>query len=184
MNITSNNINFKAEYIDKAVIKKRSFIYNKPSEEALVEFDKHDFADRKALKSFINSCGEYSVISGTLSPYDTDKEHIVGITTQKDNFHKIDPDKILGVMKYSEYEDGDIHVSKLQTKPDYQYGFFKILRKYSDVGKTLIEKLKNKENINTIRLFPTKVAIPFYKKLGFSYGDRIEMEWHSADYQK
>ena len=182
MNITSSNINFKAEYLDKAVIKKRNFASSKPCEESLIEFDKHDWADRKALKSFINACGEYSVISGALSQYDTDNDHIIGITTQKDNFHKIDPDKILGVMKYSEYEDGDIHVSRLQTRPDYQYGFFKFFRKYSGVGKTLIEKLKNNENTKTIRLFPTRVAIPFYKKLGFSYGDRIEMEWHSPAY--
>ena len=179
MNISTSNINFKAEYLDKAVIQKRSFVY-KPYEVSIVKFDRDNSLDKKALKSFIKSCGEHSAIEGILYNNSLD-EHIVGITTQKDNFHKVNPDEILGVMKYLDFDDGEYYITNLQTKPDYKHSIFKLFRKYKDVGKSLVKMLMDKKDAKRISLFPLDSAIPFYKKLGFIY-DEPDMEWKSPDY--
>lgn len=142
MQITNSNINFNAQYIDKVNVKKRSFLRYKPCEVSLVEFDRKNEDDAKALHKIVDECGTHAPIYTLFWTHGASNEHIVGITTQNDNFEKPDPEKILGVMQYYNFIECD-YIDKLQVRPKYQNNtIFKLNKNYKNIGKTFIEKLR------------------------------------------
>ena len=156
-----NNINFKAKYIDTAIIKKRNMFVYKPISVNIVEFDRNNSTDIMACRKVISDFGNM------MKSDHPEGVRFWGLTTQKDNFDKIDPNSFLGIMKFFNIGYDEMIISTLQTKPETQYSHFGTNREFKGVGKALIEKIKSMKGDKTIRLVPLLNVIPFYEKLGF-----------------
>ena len=169
MKVTASNINFNAQYLDKVNVKKKSFLRYKPYEVSLVEFDRKNEDDAKALHKIVDECGSRAPIFTLFWTHGASNEHIVGLTTQKNNFEKPDSDKILGVMHYYNFIECD-YIDKLQVKPKYQNNkSFKLNKNYKNIGKAFIEKLREINGNKRLELTSLPNAIPFYEKLGFQH---------------
>lgn len=90
-------------------------------------------------------------------------ERFFALTTQKNGFDKLDHHKILGVAEIYLPFDEDPEIEFLQTNPK----FLKNKAKFKHIGKVIVDKIKKILANNTISLYSTYNAIPFYEKQGF-----------------
>ena len=88
------------------------------------------------------------------------------MTTQSENFEKLESEKILGLSLFSETTKPENEINWLQTNPVYKYGSIEP-RKYKGIGKAIIEYVKEHYRDKNIKVFAADDAINFYKKLGF-----------------
>ena len=171
MRITNSNLNFRAQYLDKVDVKKKSFLRYKPHEVSLVEFDRNNGDDVAALQTIVKECGSKAPIFTLFWTHGASNEHIVGITTQKDNFEKPDPEKILGVMQYYNFIECD-YISTLQVRPKYQNKIQNMNSSYKNIGKAFIKKLRELNGNRRLELCSLAKAMPFYEKLGFKHNEK------------
>jgi hypothetical protein len=165
------DISFNAKYIGNVHIQKRKFLKYKPYEVSLVELKKADQSDLSAMSRIARDWrGAIKYLIGNIEP----SERILGITTQTDNFEKLDSNKLLGIMQYYD-EKKSILLARIQTRPDTKYckvkspltSIFKQKREYKGIGGVLIDKLLELRNGKKVYLIAKKDAIPFYIKKGF-----------------
>ena len=168
-------INFKANYIKPVNIKKQGEDYSA----SLIQIDKTNPNDIKALQKlayswgtrtyaydvYINASDDYYALRGeeNYSKY-SDPSEYYAITKQKNNFDDLNYADILGITQLSNRENTN-EIKYLQVEPKNSY--YSKQRKYSHVGSTLIENIKQMFSDKVLFLYSNAKSISFYEKLGF-----------------
>ena len=147
-----NQINFTANFVQNTTIKKKEKSTSEAvnTEVALVELDPNDKNDIKTIEDLSYDWGYLGTYIGSIysnmvkevSYEDVEKEHYYAVTTQENNFDKLDPNRILGVMLF------------LETTPDTELNEIKYIevnpstnrtlnrnRKYIGVGSSMLKFL-------------------------------------------
>jgi len=177
-----NNINFKANYVKPAIIKKLEKGCYKPFQASIVELELSDVSSIKEVsKSWGQSVSAVIATDAhwTLTRYDS---HIYALTTQKDKFNNLIPEKVLALADFSEGSISN-HLNYIQVKPNCistRYGTFwesmknrvknifsKQKNEYKHIGKEMVNMLKEKSKGKCLELVSFDEAKSFYKKLGF-----------------
>lgn len=169
-------INFTANFLKTVKIPKRTtdgtFSNAKVS---LVELDKNDKVDKNSLlkvsklwneKEFNYAPEIYYDAAKSFEYENVVKEHYYAVTTQSENFEKLEPEKILGLNVFSETTKPENEINWLQTNPAHKYGSIE-QREYKGIGKTIVEYIKEHHRDKNIAVFAAEDAINFYKNLGF-----------------
>ena len=107
-----NSINFTANLVKRTQIQKTEDFKNyNPKEASIVELDKYDERDLNSLYKTVvlwndqNAKYSSSIYHEAIKGYeydDIEQEHYFALTTQKGNFKELDPNKILGLMLFSQ----------------------------------------------------------------------------------
>lgn len=170
-------INFTANYVDTVNILHRNKNNEKKNKEvAVVELDKQLSADRGVMldvASLWQKGDKHNYAWDVLDVMERDthpnveKEHFIVLTTQKSNYKKIDPKKVLGVMAFDERYFDEYSIEWLQVKPGYAYSSVKDNRKYFHIGQALIDYVKNNYKSKPIYVSSAVDAVNFYIKNKF-----------------
>lgn len=91
------------------------------------------------------------------------EERFFALTSQKENFDKLDYKRILGVAEIYLPLGEDAEIEFLQTNQS----FLTECPSIKHIGKVIVDKIKNILANETIALYSTYDAIPFYQKQGF-----------------
>jgi len=180
------SLNFKANYVCTSNIveayKDRKY---QNCSANIVELDKNDPEDRLSLFRINDSWqGTYdeNIYVDFISPHYKNNPRFFAVTTQKDSFEKVDPEKVLGLMETedSNKKDDETVISFLQTKPDLikphlrQSNFFTrifnrfdvIKKPFRHVGKSLLLFAQTLKPDCDVVLDADDSAREFYKKNG------------------
>lgn len=170
MNINPN-VSFGASFIKEVTVKKlvensKSYITKNVS---CVELDPLNSADVKAINEtqeefFYNSFVDdiYFKARKLFHRGENPKNmQIYALTTQKDNFEKLDGNKVLAMANIVPKEDNGAYLDYIQAHPLIAYAIGK--PPYKNVGTELIKILQ--EKFSSIRC--NSVADAFYSKNGF-----------------
>lgn len=180
-----NNTKFGAKFINN--VKIQQFDSNtgdfRPKRASFVEFDpknkKDLFAIRNATKDWDGDLfGRHIALQAEkiakryTSPY---INHIYLLTSQLDNFEKLDKNGILGLAQM-EINNNKNNLHFLQVKPSST--FLHTERNYKKVGASIIESLKKLYKRN-ISLISTTKAVNFYMNQGFELinEDMLKFGW-------
>ncbi|MCR5266586.1 MAG: hypothetical protein K6E29_08365 [Cyanobacteria bacterium RUI128] len=169
-------INFTANHLRYVNIAKRSAEGYKPCRASLVEMKSSNPGDVNAIDSTAEQWEDSltafvsSDMKKAARKKPKDNFHVYAITTQKKDFDNINPEQILGVAHITENANGLGHkIEVLQTNPEYMFDRSTTAkREYKNVGKGLISFIKENFNDKPLYLYPTKDAVKFYEKQGFS----------------
>lgn len=185
-----SDIYFGANFIHNVHIQKLNKIGEyKPFQVSLVEIDITNEEDINALSTIHKKWKKTSLITfinylaitmrGDKS-WQKDKR-IYALTTQKENFKSLIPNKILGVASLNINDTKKIHIEALQTKPRYivDQSQGKQNPKIKGIGSAIISSLKNM--FDEINLFSTDEALGFYAKNGFKEKDyNFHFTWNKS----
>lgn len=171
-----SSINFTANLVKRTQIQKSDdYKTYHPADAAIVELDKYDKNDVKALYDtsvLWNYQGaKYSseILHEAVKGYDYDdieREHYLAVTTQTDDFENLEPKKILGLMLFSETNNEDNEINWLQVRPNTNNNqTWK--REYKKVGAVFVDLLKNMKLGKNIHVQSAPEAVGFYKAMGF-----------------
>lgn len=171
-----NPISFKASFVAPANISKKSApetYYNKKV--SIVELDKNDANDLLALSEttrlWTREGARYAseIFHEAVKDREYDdvvKEHYFALTEQNKNIDKLEPNKILGLMLFSESRFNENEINWFQVRPNSNF-VNSHDREYKYVGKSMINMLKNKFPEKTIYVKSSEPAVGFYKAHGF-----------------
>ena len=176
--ISNNNINFSG--IKLRNIKVKQIL---PTEgdfvSSLVEFKPDSKQDLKTLQRVNEIWQNNSFISNivnlqsdlTLGRCRKDGYRILAITTQKEKFGKLDPNKILSIVQIKSNIDNSAKIEFLEAKKNN--------KEYKHAGLNIVEGLK--EMYKKLTLFAENSSlINFYEKCNFistSKSDPLHMQW-------
>lgn len=168
-------VNFKGIYLDKRPVTK---IYPDKSTNLyvvpLVEMQPVSVNDMKTLNNVATLWrGDTTdtFVTNIADDFDNVFRHgskdrrFIAITEQRRNFNKLQPEKVMGVMEFTKHTQKKYWLDYLQVSPEF--GFFYKDRMIKDVGKALVEYLKEILPKKEIWLNSVLTAVPFYEKLGF-----------------
>lgn len=171
-----NTVNFTANLLKRTQIQKRidgeKF---SPVDACIVELDKNDPDDVKSLHdtSFLwnDEGAKYAtnVYHEAVKGYeydDVDYEHYFALTTQKDNFEKLNPDEVLGLMLFSNSRYDTDEITWFQVRPNTNTGQ-SWHREYKGVGKAMVDLIKQVNYFKPVHVTSSPEAVEFYKKQGF-----------------
>lgn len=171
-----NTINFTANFVKRApVLKKDDKGDYSPAKVTIVELDIEDENDILALyKTSVewNELGALyasEVFHEAVKGYeygDIEKEHYFAVTEQTKDFHKLDSDKILGLMLFSESRYNEDEINWLQIKPNTN-SVNSHNREYKHIGKSLVDLLKERYWHKSIYVKSSSAAVDFYTSQGF-----------------
>lgn len=194
-------INFTARYIRPANIQKLDGNTYKPHKASLVEME---LSDRQAIERVAYDWMEplAEKISEESVNIGRGGTHIYAVTNQAEQFEKLNPNKVLGMMLFRETPFFETHnvIDYFQVSPDAispSYGDKnnKILTKIMDlifkpkknehkhVGQALLDSVKDMFGDKPIELYALDEAKSFYikngfkKMKGFANGFLNHMEW-------
>lgn len=181
-----NQINFTANYIHSVKIKKLEGSVYKPFEAAFTEIDLNNKRDLFSLKETSDNWGEcfaediyQDACKETSLGY---KNHIFALTSQKNNFDTLSPEKILGLVEFHEKKDNTNKIEFLQVQPDCvscQFGKANFKR----IGSAIIKSLKILYPDKPIKLHSVIDAKKFYQKHHFirdkSSYDNLDLIWNA-----
>lgn len=167
-------INFKAKYNSNGTIKRLNKKQNYDNIPAyFVELNVNSKKDLNALKKVADNWkgNIYATdVYERLKFYHYNnsnasalEERFFALTTQRNNFNKLNFKKILGVVEIFLPLGEDPEIEFLQTNPK----FLKKNPKIKHIGKTIVDNIKKILKDETIALYSTYNAIPFYEKQGF-----------------
>ena len=172
-------ISFKAQYIGNSVIQDRN---NKDVVVSSVKLDPNSKNDVKTVEIlFEDWFPQYKGILIDDVYYDfidyykqKEKKDYYALTTQNNNFQKLDPDKILGIAEYSNFANKNYnYIDYIQVNPKYMAN--KQEREYKNIGSALLDTIKNLNGYKNIYLNSIHEAVDFYTKNGFKLAhDNIE----------
>lgn len=199
-----HNQSFTADLKDRVKARKRTDCDTfEKTDVSIVEFDKDNLHDVEALRTvsleWAKKGDKKSALATDFSvdfcqykylADDSSEAHFLGLTTQKDNFDKIDPSKLLGLAEVTlgndEYSmligDDSYMLEILQTIPDSKYKAEN--REYKDVGQNLIDYVIKKYSSKPLLVVPTQFAEPFYKKNGFEFVPDFSMMIYKGNEHK
>ena len=171
-------ISFGGAYIKPITIKKLTqngeFI---PHEVSLVQFDAKNAHDVSAVvatynewKIFENSYMEIIKDAAnwlhSLAKPQKDRK-IFFLTNQQYGFEKLDPNKILGqFLVWNKKHSNNVLLEVLQANPFHNYDVIEY-RGYSEIGKGMMDEIKEQYVGKTIKLHSDKYTTGFYEKMGF-----------------
>ncbi|MBP3847915.1 hypothetical protein J6I39_09235 [bacterium] len=176
MKISSNNQTvFRAKYKNPYKIAKFKDGYGDFTA-SFVEIEPHNEKDVSALENAIkywehDKFGQ-NALYATRAARDGSQYYkyhkVYALTAQEDNFEKLNPDEILGVVHVGSVGDKKLFVEHLQTNPNYLY---KSTPKYVGIGSAMINSLKKYCNMMSLFSSKEKSVKDFYLKNGFvEYG--------------
>lgn len=186
MNINPiNNLNFKANYIKDAQVKKYNSINNsyEPVSISFVEMEPDNIRDFLALKDVVKYWPEekyasniahslYLLGNNTIS---RDSYKIYALTTQKNKFYSLNSNEILAIGEVSEkIPEKVLELDYLQVDPQLIYSFSQ--KEYKGVGSAFLNALKEFETVQSIFLKSVRSAVNFYKKNDFELIDNKELK--------
>lgn len=164
-------INFQANYIQRATIKKAVEKSYKNTPVSFVELDPFSQNDRNALReigrSWEHGCSYANDIQDNFEDpiiMNNKDSRFFAISEQMSKFYRLEPAKVLGLIETSEDKD-TLFINLLQCNPEYM--FASAQRKFKEIGKALIDSLKEIIPKKEIILSADDDAIPFYIKQGF-----------------
>ena len=172
-----SQINFTANFIKHANVQKQyhpNTYYNK--QVSIVELDKDDANDIDALyktsESWTKDGARYAfdIFHEAVKGYeydDIEKEHYYALTEQDKDYEKLEPDKILGMMLFSESKFNENEINWFQVKPNSNFVNSRD-RKCRHVGKAMIDLLKDRHFDKTIYVKSSDAAVDFYIAQGFT----------------
>ena len=164
-----NNISFKATFVDKVNIKtlnesgeyvdkQVSFVKRNPYSQ--LDYDSIvKIGNQWGGKNYVHSMLHHSDIIK-----DDEKREVFLITEQTDNFRKIVPEKVLGMIEITKHK-GYNKINYLQTQPNS--AFENKSRKNKGVGYAMLVMAEKLANGKDIILHAKRTALEFYKKFGF-----------------
>lgn len=168
------SINFKARLLSKANVLKYDSDNDcyKDNTLSFVEVSPKDISDRRAVKEAVGEWrqdlyGDSMAKSMEYFSFSSEKDmsdKFFVITEQKDNFVKLEPEKIEALTHVFE-SNKRVKVVHLQVNPDLIYPLGN--PEYKHVGKGMIDCLKDKYNDRSIHLISSPTATKFYEKQGF-----------------
>ena len=163
-------INFKASLINTSTIKKQIKNTNKyiDTKASFIELDlssRKDMRTLKRLKSKWNAPFLNSIFSHAKRKLPNWK--LYALTTQEDNYDKLKTDDILGFAQTSKYTPSMINLEYLQVKPEYTHRNKQT--QFKHIGSSIIDCLKNLENISRIDVTSVLEEVDFYILNGFSF---------------
>ena len=181
-----NTVSFTAKYICNTHIKE--YKKNSPPQDkevVIVELDKKSEGDKAAIFNIAKSWDIPNKRNYSWCMYNSfkrekqkckSKNHIYALTTQNKSFDKLDSKKILGLIQFSELPRGENSIDWFQVRPKYNYVISKDNRKYTHVGKALLEFTQKKFSKKPIYVSSSEDAIEFYEKYGFVSNREFDYE--------
>lgn len=170
-NVSSSS--FKAKYINNINICKKDIFPNYLSKEAsFVQIEPKKLSDLDALENAVkywdydkfgrNICFIANAIRNESKYYKNHK--VYALTTQKENFNKLDSDLILGLIGVCPETNNYTFIEYMQVNPEMLYPREP---EYKGIGTAILESLKKLSD--KIYCYPsqTKSVIDFYIKNGF-----------------
>lgn len=181
-----SQINFNAKFLNNVTIQKLNPKTNNyiPTTASFVEFEpknKEDFeAVQNAVKNwngqvFATSIGTNAenIIKGTIS---NKINRIFMLTAQKDNFEKLDKEKVLGLANMEQLPNKPNELKYLQVRPDLKFG--EKNRQYIHVGEGILKSIQ--DIYQDGQLLASYSAANFYARMGLKLKDAylLEYYWH------
>ncbi len=171
-------ISFSGTYIKPIMIKKLTtngeFV---PHEVSLVQFDAKSPHDVQAIEDtydewkIFDNCVVGIIrdvanwLHGLKKPQKSHK--IFFLTNQQYGFENLNPDEILGqFLVWNKKNTNHVHLEVLQTNPFHNYDVAEF-RRYSEIGKGMVDEIKEQYHGKVIKLRSYKDATGFYEKQGF-----------------
>lgn len=177
--INMDSINFTANHIKNVNIAKRYYNNYKPCKVALVEMESTNPGDIKAIEKTANKWDISFTVFTHQDMLEAQKNEellpklkVYALTKQKNNFEKMNYSDILGVIEVVKKDDPGTKIEILQTKPSFINDKHNKKPAFTHIGKNLVNYVKKEYNKEPLYVNPTKVAVPFYEKLGFRPSDK------------
>lgn len=179
MNTSFNNQSFLGQYISKGNVKTNNrFFPNKRV--SIVELKPSDSRDIETLDD-IKKDWRWSDFSTAIlvdaetvnrHPEDAELFNFYVVTTQKKNFEKVDPKKVLAQAEISkdELSDNRVWIEYLQVRPDCKFGLPN--RPYKRVGATFLDFCKEQFKGKKLLVCSLDDVVNFYKDAGFIQNNR------------
>lgn len=170
-------ISFKANYIGKITINKiNNNKHITPEEVSLVRLNANNTSDVNSLKKISenwdnNKTYAYKIYTDfcyrSIFSEDMPNQEVFAVTKQKNNLENLVPFAILGLMRIDKIKalPDNIYIDFLQTAPEHQYNSKNAI--YKNIGKSLVNYLKNTFSNKTLIAFPNETSENFFKKIGF-----------------
>lgn len=89
---------------------------------------------------------------------------VYALTLQQENFEKLNPDEIMGVVEVMHIGDKKINIEHIEGKPEYVN---EINRRYNEIGTSMLKSLKKFYNVITLTARKSKAVSNFYIKNEF-----------------
>lgn len=187
MNNQVGNVSFGASFQKFANVERIFKNGNRSLQKvSIVELNPSDRFDLQAIKEVGDTWN--TSISKHLAQCAENRYRPVGeryfaVTTQNNNYNKLNSDKILSINNFLDSPNSKTKVlPNMQVDPDKcQYGSFD--RKFKGVGSVVLDYLKELSSDATIVLNSLREAIPFYKANKFIVEDVYEptvLVWNRA----
>ena len=176
-------VNFKGVYLDKRPVTKiypdkTTGLYVVP----LVEMQPVSINDMKTLKDVAELWrGDTTdtFVTDIADDFDNVFRHgcrdrrFIAITNQRRNFNKLHSENAMGVIEFTRHTAKKYWIDYVQVSPEFEY--FYENRTVKDVGKALINYLKEILPQKELWLNSVLTAIPFYEKMGFERVNDLTM---------
>ena len=169
-----NNVSFKATFVDNVNIKtlnnRRNYVDKQVS---FVKRNPYSRSDYNSIVDIGNLWGDVdpnyvmSMLHHSDIIKDNEKRDIYFLTEQEENFRKIIPEKVLGMIEITKHKEYN-KIYFIQTRPDIAYYTAPgRKRKNKDIGLAMLTMAEKLSNGKDIILNAVKAAVEFYKKYGF-----------------
>jgi len=176
----TNSINFRAKFIKNDYIKNFDKINNtyKPLKVAIVELDSKKQSDIFAISNICKNWKKAKYIDSIIRIMkcifsgflDKDERKIYALTTQKKHYDQLQSDKILGITEIDLSKGEGVYLDYIQVNPDFLYTNTNPNRKYKNIGKCILDFIKDFYK-KEITLCSDYRVIDFYEKNGFKSED-------------
>lgn len=171
-------ISFNGTYIKPITIKKLApngeFV---PHEVSLVQFDANNLDDVRAIQC---THDEWKIFDNCFTEIIRDvakwlhsikskqqSRKIFFLTNQQYGFEKLNPSEILGeFMTWKQKNSNNVQVEVIQANPFHNYDVAEF-RRYSEIGKGMIDEIKEQYANQVLKLHSDQGATGFYEKQGF-----------------
>jgi len=172
----NNNVNFGAKYISPAVVKQKIGTKWKDAQVNFIQLETAKTEDRKALgyvkylwheKNLTPAIEEEGLVLGGAA-------RIYALTSQADNFEKIEPSKVLGLMTTDRLGKGkeSVEIFKIGTTPRYAYEQNKHARSVRHIAKAMVDSFKELVKNNS----KARVVVNFAEPHDMKFLKKVELE--------
>ena len=175
-----SNISFTANLIKRTQVQKsENYRDYYPSDVSIVELDKDDEEDVKSLYqtavlwNYQGAKYASDIFHEAIKGYeydDVDREHYFALTTQTKDFENLCPDKVLGLMLFSQTNNAEDEINWFQVRPNTNTKqTWK--REYKKIGEAMVNLLKGIYFEKPIHVQSVPESVGFYKKMEFQNRD-------------
>lgn len=185
-----NSASFKGSFVNNVNIKHREGNEYKPYKASFVELnpkDKQDLSIFKDLEHSWMGASNYALCDDAVvsSKNSNDNRMYFALTSQKKDFHKMEPEKVLGLVEMTKGPEEN-YINFLQVHPDNitQKPMGKVMKKvltlltgkknnldvpeneYKGIGTFILNSIKNISD-KSLSFYATDNEMSFFKKNGF-----------------